>query len=354
MHTIYVLGLGPSDFTQIPLGVYKRILSHNTLYVRTAHHPAINGLKDEGVTVHSFDSIYEQYEEDFEKVYPKIVQELKKLAEDEDILYAVPGHPMVAEKSVQLLLDEEIPVEILGGKSFIDDLFQSVSIDPVEGFQLVDAFDLHQDMIQSGQHVVVMQVFSPFIASEVKLTLMEIYPDDHKVCLVDAAGSEEEQTHWIKLYELDRFEGVHNLRSLYVPPLSQDERVRSFETLQYYIDAITDEEGDVWVNQQTHQSLLPYLKEETQELIEAFEKEDIDNVVEELGDVLMQVLYHTNLGEKSGWFSLEEVLESINRKLRRRHPHVFDGVEAKTVEEVDALWQQIKAEEKRGKDHEAR
>lgn len=347
MNKIKIAGLGPGDLKQIPLGVYQEITETKELLARTFDHPAIEELDSLGIKIESFDSIYEQYEENFEQVYPEIVRELIKRAKTSSILYAVPGHPMVAEKTVQLLLEADVPVEIIGGKSFIDDLFQAVQVDPIDGFQLVDAFDFHQDQINLGQHVIIMQIFSPFIASEVKLTLMEKYPNDHPVCIVDAAGSKLEETKWIKLFELDRFQGVYNLRSVYIPPLPRDERTTTFETMQYYIDEITKETGDVWINEQTHQTLLPYLKEETDELIEAFEKEDIDNVIEELGDILLQILYHTNLAEKTGMFSLEEVLETINKKLRRRHPHVFDGVEARTIEEVDELWQKIKKEEKR-------
>lgn len=350
MNTIHVAGLGPGDLNQVPLGIYKTILKQKKMYVRTADHPAVKRFQEKGVQIISFDSIYEKFNEDFERVYPAIVEALLNLAENEEIFYGVPGHPMVAERTVQLLLEQDALTNLLGGKSFIDELFQAVKIDPVDGFQLLDAFDIHQDQIHTGQHVFVMQVFSPFIASETKLTLMEIYPDEHDICIIDAAGSESEQVKWVKLFELDRFEGVYNLRSVYIPPLLRDQRTTSFETLQYYIDQITAESGDVWINQQTHQSLLPYLKEEVQELIEAFENEDIENVIEELGDVLMQILYHTNLAEKAGIFSLEEVLDTINRKLRRRHPHVFDGVEANTIEEVDAIWQRIKKEEKGSED----
>lgn len=93
--------------------------------------------------------------------------------------------------------------------------------------------------------------------------------------------------------------------------------------------------------------MIPYLKEETAELIQAIENEDTENTIEELGDVLMQVLYHTGFGEREGYFTLEDVLTTLNKKLRRRHPHVFDGVEINTIEELDKLWQKIKAEEKR-------
>ncbi|API87917.1 nucleotide pyrophosphohydrolase [Marinilactibacillus sp. 15R] len=345
MGQIKIIGLGSSELEQLPLGVYRTIKQSDKLYVRTKDHPIVKELEEEGVEMSFFDEYYEKFSS-FQQVYPAIVEKLLKLSENKDIVYAVPGHPMVAEKSVQLLLESGKKVEIVGGKSFIDDMFQAVAIDPVDGFQLLDAFDLSHDEIQTGQAVIVMQIFNQLMASEVKLTLMEIYPDDHQVCRIDAAGSRYEKIKWMPLYELDRFEGVHNLRSVYIPPLKRDERVRSFELLQLYIDEITSENGDVWIREQTPESLLAYLKEETNELIQAYEQEDMENVIEELGDVLLQVLYHTNLAEKTGQFSLEEVLEVINRKLRRRHPHVFDGISAETTEEVNAIWQEIKKKEK--------
>lgn len=345
MGQIKIIGLGSSELEQLPLGVYRTIKQSDKLYVRTKDHPIVKELEEEGVEMYFFDEYYEKFSS-FKQVYPAIVEKLLKLSENKDIVYAVPGHPMVAEKSVQLLLESGKKVEIVGGKSFIDDMFQAVAIDPVDGFQLLDAFDLSHDEIQTGQAVIVMQIFNQLMASEVKLTLMEIYPDDHQVCRIDAAGSRYEKIKWMPLYELDRFEGVHNLRSVYIPPLKRDERVRSFELLQLYIDEITSENGDVWIREQTPESLLAYLKEETNELIQAYEQEDMENVIEELGDVLLQVLYHTNLAEKTGQFSLEEVLEVINRKLRRRHPHVFDGISAETTEEVNAIWQEIKKKEK--------
>lgn len=348
MGKISVVGLGPGDMAQLPMGVYHLLKGGQPIFLRTKLHPVVETLTKEGFEFDSFDAVYEANEQ-FEGVYDKIVAQLIAAAEKQDIIYAVPGHPMVAEKTVQLLLEDKqgIEVEIKGGKSFLDDLFQAVRIDPVEGFQLLDALDLKQDEIELGQHVIIMQVFNEYIASEVKLTLMEKYPDEHLVALVHAAGSQAEKVEWLPLFEIDRMQGVHNLTSLYVPPLAQDDRTKSFQTLQYYIDTITGEDGDVWIKAQTHESLLPYLKEETDEFIEAVEKEDSENMVEELGDILMQVLYHTNLGERSGYFSLEEVVETLNKKLRRRHPHVFDGIEATTAEEVDALWQKIKLEEKR-------
>lgn len=348
MHTIYIFGLGPSDLGQMPKGLYDRIIEQKQIYLRTLDHPAAIELKEQGLAVTSFDSLYEKHTEDFEKVYVEIVEELKRLVEKADVYYGVPGHPAVAETTVQLLLKENIATDILGGKSFIDDLFAAVAIDPINGFQLVDSFNLDADTIFPGNELIVMQVFNSYMASEVKLALMEIYPPEHQVAIIDAVGSSDELVQWVPLYELDYFKGIHNLRSLYIPPLSRDEAVSSFATTQAYIDAVFAEKGDAWIKEQSGADLLPYFQEELDELKEAYAKEDYENVVEELGDLLMQVLYQTAFGEREDLFSFEEVLTGINRKIRRRHPHVFDGVKANTPAEVDALWQSIKEKEQRG------
>ncbi len=348
MHTIYIFGLGPSSLDHMPKGLYDRIINEELVYLRTLEHPAARELKNLGLGIKSFDSVYEKQEENFEEVYKEIVRQLKEKLEDKDVYYGVPGHPAVAETTVQRLLAEEIKVEIIGGKSFIDDLFAAVAIDPINGFQLVDSFDLNADHIYPGNQLIIMQVFNSFMASEVKLALMEIYPAEHEVAFIDAAGSPDEKVQWLPLYELDYFEGVYNLRSLYVPALTRDEAIYSFSTLKSYIDEIFGETGDVWAKKQTGSSLLEYFQEELDELKEAYQRDDLENVVEELGDLLMQIFYQAALGEKEELFSLEEVVAGINQKLRRRHPHVFDNVKAETPEEVDAIWQAIKEKEKRG------
>lgn len=348
VNKISIIGLGPSHLEQMPLGLYKKIKNEPIIYTRTDDHPAVRELKAEGVNIQSFDWVYEAYPDNFDQVYERIADELQALAKDNPVVYTVPGHPKVAEKSVEILQQSECDVEILGGKSFIDDLFNAVNVDPVEGFQLVDSFDLNPDVLQTGQHLIVMQVFNALIASDVKLALMELYPDEYPIYLIDEAGGQNEMVKNIPLAELDYFDGEFNLRSIYVPPLQRDDRARSFSTLLSYADEIIAEDGDAWIIEQTPSTLLPYLKEEVEEFIEAVEKDDIDNRIEELGDILMQVVYQTKLGELEGFFAIEDVLEVLNKKLRRRHPHVFDGVEARTAEEVDRLWQQIKQEEKKG------
>lgn len=350
MPKISIIGLGAGDLNQIPLGVYRVLQTamkqEKTIYLRTKDHPVIIDLLQEGLKCESFDAIYDETET-FEDVYAQIVDRLLLLArEKDDIIYAVPGHPMVAEKVVQMLLaQEEIIIDVLGGHSFVDDLLTAVGVDMIDGFQLVNALDFKVDDLALTQHVMIMQVFNDFVASEVKLTLMEKYPAEYTVALVHAAGTSQQRVEWMPLYEIDRLgEGVYNLTTLFLPGMHQDDATTAMPTLQYYMDSISQK--DIWLQEQTHQSLLQYLDEEVSEFKVAVSEDDIDHMIEELGDVLWQILFHTSVAERDGYFTFEEVLEMLNKKIRRRHPHVFDGVEVETVEELDALWQKIKTQEK--------
>ncbi|WP_071458818.1 bifunctional methyltransferase/pyrophosphohydrolase YabN [Bacillus massilinigeriensis] len=348
---ITVIGLGAGDLAQMPFGVYKLLIKSSTkTFLRTKEHPAIAELHAEGYHFESFDSIYEKHSS-FSEVYEEIAETLLANAENEPIVYAVPGHPLVAEFTVQLLLERgpklEIEIEIGGGQSFLDAMFQSLKIDPVEGFQLLDGTALEIEDFNPRAHTVIGQVYDRFVASDVKLSLMEKLPDDHEVVIVTAAGSSRESIRKVALYELDRETEVDNLTSVYVPPVAKDQFLhREFSTLRKIIRTLRGPEGCPWDRKQTHVSLKKYLIEEAYELIDAIDSGDIDNMIEELGDVLLQVMLHSQIGDDDGYFSIEDVIESISEKMVRRHPHVFGNVSVENEEEVLKNWEEIKAEEK--------
>ncbi|WP_413304787.1 nucleoside triphosphate pyrophosphohydrolase [Bacillus sp. 1P10SD] len=347
---IEVLGLGAGDLEQLPVGVYKKLLGSSHLYLRTKEHPVVQDLEKEGMTYFSFDSIYEKHDQ-FEAVYEEIVQTLLQKAEHETVVYAVPGHPLVAERTVQLLLQygpkNQVEINIGGGQSFIDALFASLKIDPIEGFQLLDGNALHVEQLQLEQHIFISQVYDQFIASNVKLTLMEKLPDDYEVFIVTAAGSKDEVIEKVPLYELDRNVSINNLTSVYVPPVVEEEILyKNFSKLRDIIAILRGPDGCPWDKKQTHESLKRYLIEETYEVIEAIDSGDIDHLIEELGDVLLQVMLHAQIGEDDGYFSVDDVIEGLSAKMIRRHPHVFGNGKAENAEEVVQNWQAIKEQEK--------
>ncbi len=350
MKQIQIIGLGGGDFDQLPLGVYRKLKETERLFLRTKEHPLIPHLEEEGVKYRSFDDIYERHDQ-FKAVYEEITDRLFAEAQEESLVYAVPGHPLVAEQTVQMLLDrseqEGVKVIIAGGQSFLDSLFTAVEIDPVDGFQLLDGTQLHRDDLNLHQQIIIAQVYDSFIASEVKLTLMEKYPDDYEVTIITRAGSKNEQVRKVPLYELDRQVELDNLTSVYVPPVQTMELAyKQFSTLRKIISELRGPNGCPWDQQQTHTSLKKYLIEETYELLDAIERDHIDDMIEELGDVLLQVVLHAQIGEDDGLFSIEDVIETVTAKMVRRHPHVFGDTIANNVAEVNANWEEIKEKEK--------
>ncbi len=348
-HQITVIGLGAGELDQMPLGIYKLLKNTELVYARTIDHPVLKELIAEGLKVESFDNIYERHDQ-FEAVYEEIAETLFQKAKVRDIIYSVPGHPLIAEKTVQILLSEGekqgISVHIKGGQSFLDAMFTSIKVDPVEGFQFMDGTDLSLRDVNTNQHMIVSQVYDAFVASEVKLTLMEKYPDDHEVYLVTGAGMSSESVERMPLYELDRSMQLSNLTSVYVPPIrNEEDQYREFWKLREIIDKLRSPEGCPWDREQTHESLRNYLLEEAYELIDAINEGDIDHIIEELGDVLLQVMLHARIGEDEGYFSIDDVIQSISEKMVRRHPHVFGDEKADTARDVEETWQRVKKEE---------
>lgn len=354
MKKIIVLGLGSGTLDQMPIGIYRVIKQAKQLYFRTACHPVVDELATEGVQYYSFDEVYEAHQQ-FTEVYEEICERLLSMAEREPVVYGVPGHPLVAEKTVQLLLENGpqrgIEIEVIGGQSFLDAVFTSLKIDPVEGFSLLDGSQLEGTAIHSGLHLLICQVYDSYTASDVKLTLMELYPDEYLVTVVTAAGIPgEEKIERIPLYELDRLTGYSNLTTVYVPPTNEDVVLnKQFWRLKEIVKILRSPEGCPWDREQTHQSIRKNLIEETCEVLETIDENDPEAMCEELGDLLMQILLHSQMAEEEGLFSVDDVVATLNEKLLRRHPHVFGEMGASDAEEALQNWQAIKAEEKKGK-----
>ncbi|ANU09314.1 hypothetical protein A1A1_14022 [Planococcus antarcticus DSM 14505] len=350
MNTIHIIGLGAGDLDQLPLGVYKKLKAAVNLYVRTEDHPVLTELVEEGVTFTSFDTVYEKHDS-FSPVYAEIAETLIDLSKKESVIYAVPGHPLVAEQTVQNLIGAEkqgrCQLAIEGGHSFLDSLFGALRIDPIEGFQLMDGTEMTSDHVNMTQHLLIAQVYDSFSASEVKLTLMEKYPDDYPVTVVTAAGSKDEVLCTVPLHELDRVAEVTNLTTVYVPPAAeQTQRLKEWQTFRSIVAKLRSPEGCPWDREQTHESLSAFLIEEAHELLQAIQEGDDKSITNELGDVLLQVFLHAQIGQDNGYFQLEDVLEAVSAKMIRRHPHVFGDVSVEDSEQVVANWQEIKAQEK--------
>ncbi|MBM4464855.1 MAG: nucleoside triphosphate pyrophosphohydrolase [Chloroflexi bacterium] len=342
---ITIVGLGPGNPNQLTLEAQQVLQKAIEVYLRTCHHPTVASLPP-GPSLHSFDHLYEE-KETFAEVYDEIARQIVELGrQPEGVVYAVPGHPLVGEASVQRILalarQQGIGVRVVEGLSFIEPVLTCLGLDALAGLQLVDATELaalHHPCLNPDLPALVGQLYDQPLASEVKLTLMNLYPDEHPVTVVRGAGMDQAQILTMPLYELDRQPNVDHLTSLYVPPLPQPS---SLETFQDTIARLRAPGGCPWDREQTHRSLRPHLLEESYEALAALDADDTDALREELGDLLLQIVLQVQIAVEAGEFSLAQVIEEIDAKIKRRHPHVFGDVIVADVAEVLHNWEEIK------------
>ncbi len=346
---ITVIGLGPGDLQLLTRAAWSLLQSTHEVYLRTSRHPLTADLPDQ-LAVHSFDDVYDRHAS-FEEVYDVILARLLALgARPEGVIYAVPGDPSLGEATVQRLRRSApaagLPLEVVPGVSFIEPCLDLLGVDGVEGLFVADALELaaqHHPPFPPDRHAFVAQVFSRLLASDVKLTLANQYPEDHPVVLVHAAGTPSAALERLPLYEIDHSPSLDVLTTLYVPPLDGP---ASFEALQDTIARLRAPDGCPWDREQTHDSLRTHLLEETYEAIEAIDRGDFKGLQEELGDLLLQIVLQGQIATEADEFSMAAVIASVNRKLVERHPHVFGEVEVAGVGEVLHNWEALKARER--------
>jgi tetrapyrrole methylase family protein/MazG family protein len=358
---IVIVGLGPGDPELRTVGAQRALDGADRIILRTRVHPGLDDLAaDPRVT--ACDDLYELADR-FDGLYPAIADRVVDAARSGGtVVYAVPGHPRFGERSVPLIADRArasgVPVEILDGVSFLDTSMNLLNLDPLaQGLQIIDAEQLaatlDRDPFASGmlgvdpaRPLVVAQLYNAELAAAVKLALARVYPDDHEVSLVHAAGHpEEERVVPIALHALDRHP-VGHLTSLWAPPLAPLDAARTAQSLNRIVARLRAPGGCPWDREQSHATLRNPVLAEAYEVVDAIDADDSAGLAEELGDLLLLISMHAQIAEEEGSFRIDDVYEEISRKLIRRHPHVFADVTAETPDAVVDTWETVKAAER--------
>jgi tetrapyrrole methylase family protein / MazG family protein len=355
---ITILGLGPGAAEHLTLEARAVLQAASEVHLRTAQHPTVAALPAH-LTVHSFDSVYEAGDT-FASVYQTIADEVVKLGNrPQGVIYAVPGHPLVAEATVLAILAQArtagLPVRVVAGLSFLEPVFTVLGVDPLaHGLQVLDATSLEPSQpfvpaapIQVWRPLLLAQLYGEHVATLAKLTLLEFYPPDHPVTLVWAAGvPERERVRVLPLYELDRQHDLDPLTCAYVPPLEQGSELASLDAFQRIVARLRAPDGCPWDREQTHGTLKGNLLEESYEVLAALDAEDPDKLCEELGDLLLQIVLHAQIAVESEEFGLADVIRGIAEKLVRRHPHVFAAEKVADTRDLLRNWERIKQDER--------
>ena len=343
---VTVVGLGPGGpeyVTEHTLAEIRRATHH---FVRTSRHPSASLVAD----AVSFDDVYEQADT-FDDVYAEITERLVAAAHAHgEVLYAVPGSPLVLERTVRsLLADTRISCRVHPAMSFLDVAYARLGIDPVEArVTLVDGHEFASAAAGLTGPLLVAHTHANWVLSDIKLAV-EDASGDEPVVILQRLGTADEAVVHTTWADLDRTVEADHLTCIYIPSLGAPVGA---ELVRFHQLARTLREQCPWDQEQTHATLVRYLLEETYELVDALQALDPDDpatdehLLEELGDVLYQIEFHATIAEQEGRFTMADVARNVHDKLVRRHPHVFGDVTADDSETVKANWDAIKREEK--------
>ena len=381
MGMITIVGLGPGAVGHLSLETMSIMQGCEQVILRTAVHPTVAELAKQGVKYTSCDDLYEAGAS-FEEVYQNVVTRVLTAAHKGDVVYAVPGSPLVAEKTVVLLREQakaqNLELAIKPSMSFLDLAYVALGIDPIAGLRIIDAQDFGA-IADAGQYpLMITQVYSQLVASDLKIALMENLPDEYELYFLRNMGLEDEECRPVKLFELDRQPKIDHLTSVYIPPMGEDENmpcgIMAFgedeeeEAVENMVDTASFDDVDIqplvdvmrtlrepggcpWDREQTHASIRSNMIEEVYEYLEAVDAEDTEGMREELGDILMQIVFHARMAEEAGHFDLQDVIDEVVDKLIRRHPHVFGETKVTGSDEVLVNWEAIKKTEKTERKH---
>lgn len=344
---VTVVGLGPGDFDRIPSDTQSLLADPaNRVIVRTLHHPAAEQLAQRR-DLEACDDLYERAGT-FADVYEAIAERVVGAA---PVVYAVPGSPLVGEFAVPLIQLEaarrSVPVEVRPAESFIDVAFSVLGIDPLrDGYQVLNGHELPEPLVLD-KPTLIAHLDTSLVLTEVISRLSRVVPEGTEVTVLVGLGSRGGEVHRVALEQVaPAWAGWRTSLFVHPEPGGLIGAVRTMARLRAECP---------WDRQQTHQSLVKNLLEEAHELAAAIgalpTRGDPDwaayaDVEDELGDVLLQVLFHASIAGEHGAFGVDDIAENLRQKLVRRHPHVFADVVAGTAEEVKANWEAIKEHER--------
>lgn len=340
MRTILIISIGPDAPELLTLQACQALREASPLLVRTQHHGACRWLSSQGIVFQSLDALYEDADS-FDAFNEQAAQRIETMADSaQTFAYAVAD--AYTDETVAALRRRGNALRVVAGvtqAALACGRALSCAVNTAPGLTVIPAVEALHTTLDPSVPLVVTELNSRLLAGEVKLHLLELYPPQMQVLLGDEP---------IALEALDRQAAYSHLSCVYVPHSPMAERSRyTFGDLLDVMRRLRDpQNGCPWDREQTHETLRQYVIEEAYEVVDAIAQGDMNSIADELGDVLLQVVFHAQVAKEHGEFDISDVTTAICHKMITRHVHIFGDVVCNTPEDVVKSWEAIKKKEK--------
>lgn len=338
MNQITIVSLGPGPREYLTLGALSALENAKKLVLRTNRCDAAEYLLEKGISFESLDHLHEACE-DFDELIAACVSHLLKMAEEGDLCYAVLD--ATADETVRELM-EHAPADIIPGMPLSAPFLSAA---PQEKIEIQTASSL--EITSTQNPLLILECDSKMLMGDCKLQLLKWYDPDQPVYFFAPAKGGQRSYEILPLSDVDRQPRYDHTCAVLIPSVSLIFRKRfDFYDLVRVMAILRGENGCPWDREQDHKSLRKYLIEEAYETAAAIDEEDWDHVADELGDVMLQVVFHAHVGGQYGTMELSDITTYICRKMIDRHRHIFGADKCETAEDVLINWEKIKKEER--------
>ena len=300
MNTIQIIGLGAGSIDELTIRAHKALNENIPTFARTERHPIIKKLQEE-IEIKCFDDFFEKYET-FDEVYEKMTDNILELVKKHGkINYCTAGSPYYGDIVTKKLINEykdQINIIIIDGMSFLDKCIKLSGFSDYKAIKVLDCLEADEFSFDINSFCIVSQVYDSEMASQLKLKLMETYPDDTSILKIDVL---EDNVKKIPLFMLDQEKNYGFSTYFCILPIEISKNtVYNVTNLCRIVKILRGPDGCPWDMKQTHESIRQHVIEEAYEVVDAIDNDDVDNLVEELGDLLFQVVFHAELGSEDG------------------------------------------------------
>ena len=336
MNAIWIAPTG-WDNGDLTLSAIEKFQTVSCIILKTVKLPCAQWLRASGIDFESLDTLFDSTD-DFDALNSAVVSRLIDLAQEREIIYAV-AHS--TDRTVKMLTEMAVgEIHILPGVSYEGKLLAYADTH----YTVAAASDMDAFIPQPGVNTIITEIDDRYLASEVKISLLDHYPDELQIIVLDGGNVPQ----YVSLTDLDRLDHYDHRTCVLIPAVHDVNRLTRYDFghLNRIMRTLRGPGGCPWDREQTHDSLVSNVVEEAYEVVDAIHSGDVSSLYDELGDLLLQVALHAEIARQHGEFDIYDVTTAICGKLIKRHPHIFGDVKAETSDEVYELWQNIKKREK--------